>query len=110
MIKPITPAELDTRPYIFPDFVIQGFNIALARRSFFIGDIIKVTQEAVIEEILKLVPSDNKDEYYGTTRADIFTNKWLDIERVYEEAGWRVEYHKAPYFESTDSFWLFHTP
>lgn len=40
-------------------------------------------------------------------RQEIFDNGWLDIETVYEDSGWSVEYDKPGYNESYEASWTF---
>lgn len=49
-------------------------------------------QDAVIKRILIKLPN--------VTQAQIFDNGWLDVEELYREAGWAVEYDKPGHGET----------
>ena len=40
-------------------------------------------------------------------RADVFSNHWLDVEDIYREQGWNVEYDKPTYNETYDAYFVF---
>lgn len=37
----------------------------------------------------------------------VFANKWLDIEDIYREQGWRVDYDKPAYNENYQASFTF---
>ncbi len=102
-VKPITPAEAHQKfcEEQIPDFVIEIFNSLLAEKHSQPNRMVKVPQDEVIHRILK-----HEDCQKGIKRQQIFDAGWLNIETIYEKAGWDVSYISpdigdsyAPYFE-----------
>lgn len=80
----------------FPPEVIEAFNELIAENLNGLSS--KFTQDAVVSRImLKL----------DIPRAKIFNNKWLDIERTFEKAGWKVIYDKPGFCETYDASFEF---
>ena len=99
-IKPITPTEVaSAKSSKIPDEVIKAFN-----------DLI-VTEwdghSAVIhqDEICTLVA-----ERLKVKRQTVFANKWLDVEDIFRQAGWKVEYDKPGYNETYEATFTFSKP
>lgn len=67
-----------------PPAVFDAFNEMIAKH--WNGHSATFTQAAVVATILTHMPKPN--------RGEIYSNNWLDVESVYGEAGWRVEYGK----------------
>jgi hypothetical protein len=74
---------------VIPEYVLDAFNFLIAKN--FGSNSSRFTQDSVVEEILKKSPE-------GVTKEYLFDNHFLDIEDIYRDAGWRVEYDK-PVFE-----------
>lgn len=101
--RPITPEEVTSRKGpLFPKYVIEAFNTLIARN--YSSGSSTVSQNEVIEEILKGAKQDGKTEL---TREDIFKRHYLDVEDVFEEAGWEVEYDKPGYDETYEATFTF---
>lgn len=100
-MKPLSPEEVKDKRIkrVFPDFVLEAFNSLLLEASCSGGLSLKIIQDDAIDRILSRRPE--------FTRADIFNNKWLDVEDVYREAGWAVGYYKASIGESFSSYFRF---
>ena len=97
-IKPITPAEVSGEKLkTIPDVIIETINELIARN--FVGKHATIKQE----DIINLVKS--KDEQL--TDRIIFDNHYLDIEEIYEKAGWKVEYDKPAYNETYPATFTF---
>lgn len=105
-IKPITPDKVYQE---IPDWVIEGANncikehwLALKRESHF-------TQNELIDAIQKVYDkvSGTDDYSYKKWRGMLFDKHYLDIEPIYEEAGWEVEYDKPAYCETYDANFTF---
>jgi len=96
-MKPITPKEANLNRNDIPEFVIQGVNDAIKKHYKKDGFIIK--QDEIINEILKYSP--------GTNRMEIFEGKWLDIEDLYLEYGWKINYESPCRDENFESFFQF---
>lgn len=91
-VKPLSPDEAakEARADI-PDFVIEAVNNLL--KKHLTSGYATLRQDEVIAEILRL---SNQE----LTRQQIFDNKWLDFEPIFEEEGWVVEYDKPGYNET----------
>jgi hypothetical protein len=80
-----------------PSGIIRIFNEEIVANSNGRG-VSYVKQPVIVARIVKElnIPS-----------ADIFANKWLDVEILFKEAGWKVSYDKPAYCESYDASWTF---
>lgn len=89
-MKPITPAEVrkTARLIQIPDGVIQVFNRLIAEN--FHGGRAEVLQGEAVIQIKAL----------DMRLAREWDDRWLNIETVFENAGWKVEYDKPGYNES----------
>lgn len=95
-VKPITPSEVaGQKRESFPDEVFEAFNEIIAANC--VNGRSNFTQDAVV----KLMVSK------GLKSAEIFDKHWLDVEEVYREAGWKVEYDKPGYNEDYSSNFTF---
>ena len=90
MIKPITPKEVVSHKVeqVLPEQVLKAFNDLIAQ-SYCDGESI-VYQDEVVARL-------NADGYAND---EISKKHMLDVEDVYREAGWNVEYDKPAYNES----------
>jgi hypothetical protein len=101
IIKPITPQEVvPLKLEITPDFIIDAFNKLIARE--FNGSHSRIRQDDIIEAILANTADDET-----ITREVIFKNKWLDVEDIYRQHGWDVNYDSPAYNESYEPSYLF---
>ena len=109
-VKPIRPQDvIDKKQDIMPDEVISAFNSKIAEH--FIGRSSRVKQEDVIVEIIsnlkksdldivkEILDDETQDDETGL-KSMIFKRHWLDVEDIFREAGWIVEYDKPGYNES----------
>lgn len=88
-VKPIKPGEVAAKKQKdFPDAVFEAFNELIAEN--FGGGSARFTQE----KAEKLMVAK------GLGRSDIYKKGWMDIEDVYEKAGWKVDYDRPGYNES----------
>lgn len=98
-MEPITPAqarkEADNRE--FPDFVIEAFNECIKEAA--IRGTSTVMQEDVVMRMMSLNPE--------LQREDIFAKLYLNVEKYYERAGWKVRYFKPPYWQDWKAYWEF---
>jgi hypothetical protein len=101
-VKPITPAEVpDVKAAAFPDEVLEAFNECIAER--FSGYQAVVSQDEVVDRIVSKL---NRAEI-GATRGEVFRRGWLDVEEVYEKAGWIVSYDKPGFNEDYPASFTF---
>ncbi len=98
-ILPITKEQvLQNIANHFPSFVIESFNQCIQESKAKGSD--KVLQKNVVNKIINLTEG-------AYTSSDIYNNKWLDIEVLYSQYGWRVTYHKPAFNESGESYFTF---
>lgn len=96
-VKPITPDEVaDKKLNVFPDAVFETFNTLISQKAVGKRSIRIETKEAVDLMVKK-----------GLKEDDIFENGWLNIEDVYRQAGWKVEYDKPAYNENYEPHFTF---
>ena len=94
--KPITPKEVvSLKKSLIPDAVIESFNELIAE-SFSNGHSEFLTKKVVARMVSK-----------GLKEKDIYANGWLDIEDIFEKAGWKVDYDNPGYNEDYDPSYSF---
>jgi hypothetical protein len=93
---PITPEEAESGKQI-PEAVINVFNRFISEKI--LDGRAVVDQDDVVREL----------EAAGLSGQDIFRKGWLNIEGLYQRAGWKVEYNRPGYNESGRSFFTFST-
>lgn len=98
--KPITPKEAEERQIGgIPDFIVEAVNQLIAE-GIGGGDSVRILQKDIVDLALKSAPE-------GITSAVIFNKKWMDIEPLFQKAGWIVEYDKPGYCESYEASFTF---
>jgi hypothetical protein len=110
MTKAMSPKDIGKyKANAFPVWVFEAFNQCIA--SSFTNGRAMVKQNDVINKMICLqhdtLDEDAIEDGQGLSRAEIFDNGYLNIEEVYREQGWKVEYDKPGYSESYDAFWIF---
>lgn len=95
-VKPIRPDEIPRHRPI-PDEVITVFNGLIAEKLR--NDEAVIKQDEVVSRIVALLGRG--------ARAEIFDNGWLDVEHLYREAGWHVEYDRPAYNEDYPATYKF---
>lgn len=98
-VRPIRPDEVVNKK-VFPDEVFESFNELIARESVKGRERITVGMEEVVKLMVRK----------GLKRDKIFENHWLDVEGVYEEAGWKVEYDQPAYADTPFKPYFTFTP
>lgn len=94
----ITPSEaLSLKESIIPDEVFDAFNELIVEKIDLHGSV-TVMQDDVVEKIINKL---------GCNRQDIFDKHWLDVEKIYQAAGWVVAYDKPAYCESYKAYFKF---
>lgn len=101
MTKPLSPYEIQKK---FPEEVVMAFNNLLEKEAF--KNSITILQSDVVKEIIDIY----KMRGHTITRDTIFENHWLDVEGLYREVGWIVEYDKPGYNESYKAAFKFKKP
>lgn len=96
-MKPITPQDIPSQKLeAIPPQVIEAFNHLIAL-SYFNG-VAEFTQNEVVDLIR---------ERMGIQVDGEFNRKWLNVEAVYEAAGWKVRYDKPDYTENYPTKFVF---
>ena len=95
-VTPISPAEVTAlQRELIPPEVIEIFNRFIGETV--LNGMAVIDQDDLVKELVSR----------GLTRSDIFKKGWLNIEGIYEEAGWDVEYDKPAYNETGRSTFTF---
>ena len=95
-VKPITPSDIpNAKKNIIPDAVFEVVNELIAKN--YSGRSARVTQADIV----------NKLAGRGISNSQIYAEKYLDIEEIYEQNGWDVEYDKPGYNESYGAYFVF---
>ena len=96
-VKPISPDEiLDARQAIIPDEVITVFNEMIVEN--WKGSYAHVDQDEVVNRIAVRM---------NVERQVIFDKGWIDVEPIFRNVGWKVEYDKPAYCESYAAYFEF---
>lgn len=89
-VKPITPEEVvDKKKNQMPNFVFEAFNELIAKN--YSGNSATVKQDDAVALIMEKGDID---------RQSVFDRSYLDVEDIYRDAGWKVEYDKPAYCET----------
>jgi hypothetical protein len=100
-IEPIKPRDvISAKVKSIPPQVIEAFNELITER-FLVGRA-NFNQDEVIERILSKFPKKRAPD-----RSHIFASHWLDVEDVYRQQGWKVEYDKPGYAETYPATFTF---
>jgi hypothetical protein len=100
MVKPITPDEVVTvKKAMLPDDVIEAWNEVIAEHwkndgSYF-------SQKEIVKRLV---------EKLNISSTEVFDKSYLDVEDIYEECGWKVDYDKPAYNESYPATFEFTKP
>lgn len=98
MAEPIKPEEVAAqRRAAIPDGVIEAFNELIAKN--FDGRQARIVQSDVVDLLL--------ERGVAAYRGDIFNEHLLDVEAVYQAAGWTVTYDRPGYNEAYSAFYVF---
>jgi len=102
-VKPITPQEAKAAYGAnIPDLVFEAINGIIAVKGRHGGSFSIMKAEAV-----KAIVARYKEAGSHIERQDIFDNNYLDFEKHYEAAGWKVVWNKIHYSESGDDYFSF---
>lgn len=106
MTKAMSPADIaGYKAKAFPDWVFEAFNQCIAME--YTGKRATVKQDAVIDKMIELQGGAFDEAARQSMRRTIFDKGYLNVEEVYREQGWNVEYDKPGYNESYGAFWVF---
>jgi hypothetical protein len=97
MTKPISLDEISKyKKATLPDAVIECWNNLIAKN--WNGSTSIVYQHQIVHLI---------NEVMNATINEIHDNKWLDIEDIYRNEGWKVTYSKPGYNENYNPYFEF---
>ena len=107
MLTKRTPKSRDTgtgplRLYTFVNFYFSSIQQGIQSAH--------VVQDDVIAEILSIMNGPATCgivDHVPVTRNDIFAKKWLDVEPIFEKAGWEVSYDSPVYCENYRAYFIF---
>ena len=96
--RPFSPEEVRAKRLdSIPSIIFETINAMICEK--FDGKSATLKQEDIQNRVC------NEDS--GLTRREIFDKHYLDIEPFYQEQGWKVEYDKPGYNESTTATFTF---
>lgn len=102
-VQPISPKDaIFERKKSIPSSVISAFNILIVK-NMDLNNVSTITQNEAINEIAKQFLLQGQK----ISREEIFKNAWLDIENIFSDIGWHVEYDKPMYFEEREAVFEF---
>ena len=95
--QPITPEQVvSKKAELIPGGVIEAFNELITKN--FNGSSSTVKQSDAVALIMQKM---------DCARDKVFSEHWLDVEILFRDAGWRVEYDKPGFNESYDATFKF---
>jgi hypothetical protein len=95
-VHPIKPDEIvPAREKDIPDVVFETFNALIAKH--YTGRSSSFKLEDAVAALVKK----------GIAREKMFEEHWLDVEGIYEAAGWKVVYDSPAYCESYPATFTF---
>ncbi len=95
-VSPLKPEDVAAaRKAAMPDVIIMVFNTLITESFNGYNAIIK--QDDVVRTLVER----------GLEKAEIYNRGWLDVEPIFEAAGWKVMYDKPAYYESYDAYFKF---
>ena len=95
-MKPITPDEVtEGKLKYMPPEVIKVFNELISKH--YLNGVAVVPQGEIVGRLSNI----------GFSRTTIFENNLLDVEPLYEAAGWNVTYDKPGYNETYEASFTF---
>ncbi len=99
-IKPIKPNEVvKNKLNSLPDEVIQSFNELIAEN--WNGSQSVIMKNDAVKRILGKMSSET------FTKQMIYDNHYLDVEPIYQDNGWVVEYDNPGYNETYEAKYIF---
>lgn len=113
-MQAITPSQVASKKNeIIPSFVIDAFNTLIAanfnhgRSDFSQTELMDlIWDKALTSGYVKILEGVEEEILSAKKKLkdEIFKKHWLDVEPIYEKAGWKVEYDKPGYNESGDAY------
>lgn len=100
MTKPISPGEVGAaKAHKIPGLVVEAFNDLIVRE--WTGSRSVILQKDIADAIVKKLVE--AGAYVAdVARKKIYDEHWLDVEPIFEAAGWDVYYEKPVYYAGED--------
>lgn len=99
-IKPISPNKVTkAKSSKIPPEVVEAFNELITEN--WSGRSARVTQDEAVSRIMAKMNIEQKNRYL------VFDNSYLDVEPLFEDAGWKVEYDKPGHCETYEAYFVF---
>lgn len=96
-MKPIKPSEIKPiQNSKIPEQVIEVFNKFLVDK--FDGKQAVLDMDTVAKAAAM---------FLEITTAELYDNKWMDVESIFEAEGWSVTFIKGPYYSETRPYYVF---
>lgn len=97
MVQPIRPEEVYShKTRLIPEYVIKCFNDLII--CHWNGQEARIAQDDVIKEICAVG---------NIPRTLVFSKHYLDVEPIFEDAGWIVKYDKPGYGDFAEASYTF---
>lgn len=98
-VRPISPDEVsELQLEQIPSAVFETFNRMIGELA--LNGCATIRQQDVVDALIDK----------GLNKQEIFRRGWLNIEGLYREAGWEVEYDKPAYNETYEPLFKFSSP
>jgi hypothetical protein len=94
-----------------PEYVIEAFNELI--RAKFTGYSATVTLEDAKQAVARAIVQNNPEVPYqsiDSARKFADENRYLEVETIFRDAGWKVEYNHQSYGDSYASHYVFSMP
>lgn len=104
MATPIAKKDLPNHPNLW-DETIEAFNELIQEK--WDGKQAKITQDEAVVRILDKYTYPNDEAFRNKKRDEILHKHQLDVENIYREKGFIVEYDKPGWNETYDAFFIF---
>ena len=99
MIEPINPSEVYKIKFsLYPDYVVEAFNELIVKH--WDGKAARINQSEIITRMIYLSAG-------NVTKRNIIESKFLDVEELFREYGWNVNYSKPGYNETEPAYFVF---
>lgn len=98
--KPLSPSEIENdMGNIIPEIIINAVN-NLLKKEYRNGEHVILRQDDIIAEVRKLSGDTLSSD-------EIYENKWLDFEPLFNKSGWKVEYDKPGRGDDYEAYFKF---
>ena len=100
-MKPFSPAEaIERKNQLIPVEVVRACNELIAENLIVNGQNGKCHAIVLIEDLLDRAKSLMMAAENPQHHEDFFRKRWLDVEPMFRDSGWKVTFDKPGYSES----------